>query len=86
MPGVRYEHVHQIKINPADAKTIGDFIAILEENLDMFKRWQAKGIRLDPHGTGSGYAIFYTYDEQVARDEGFKRIRTEAGNPLPGNR
>ncbi len=83
MPGIRYEHVHRIKVNTADARTIGDFIDILEEYLSLFKRWEERGVKLDPHGTGSGYAIFYTYDEQVAREEGFERFRTESGNPLP---
>ena len=83
MPGIRYEHVYQVRINTADAKSIGDFIRIMEENLQLFRRWEAKGVQLDPHGTGSGYAIFYTHDERVAREEGFERFRTESGNPLP---
>jgi hypothetical protein len=83
MPGVRYEHVHSFRFNTADAKTIDDFINILEENVLLLKRWERKGIKLDPHGTGTGYAIFYTYDQEVAREEGFDRIRTESGNPLP---
>jgi hypothetical protein len=83
MPGIRYEHVHQNRFTVTDAKNIGDFIHMLEENLNLFKRWQDKGIQVDPHGVGSSYAIFYTYDERVAREEGFDRIRTEAGNPLP---
>jgi len=83
MPGIRYEHVYNNKWNGAEAKSIDDFIRIFEEKLSLFKRWNEKGIKLDPHGVGSNYAIFYTYDEQVAREEGFERIRTEAGNPLP---
>lgn len=83
MSAVRYEHVHQNKFIATEAKSIGDFIRIIEENLRLFKRWEEKGIQLDPHGVGSSYAIFYTYDEQVAREEGFERFRTEAGNQLP---
>lgn len=83
MPVLRYEHVHQIKFTAVGARTIGDLIQTFEENLALFKRWDEKGIKLDPHGVGSSYAIFYTYDEQVAREEGFERIRTESGNPLP---
>jgi hypothetical protein len=83
MPVLRYEHVHQIKFTAVGARTIGDLIQNFEENLALFKRWEEKGINLDPHGVGSSYAIFYTYDEQVAREEGFERIRTESGNPLP---
>lgn len=83
MPGVRYEHVHQIKFTAVGARTIGDLIQNFEENLRLFKRWEEKGVQLDPHGVGSSYAIFFTYDEKVAREEGFERIRTEAGNPLP---
>ena len=83
MPGGRYEHVQQNKIITSEASTIGDIIKNVEENLIRFKRWEAKGIQLDPHGVGSSYAIFYTYDEQVAREEGFERFRTEAGNQLP---
>jgi hypothetical protein len=83
MPGVRYEHVHSFKLNTADAKSIEDLIKIFEENVLLLRRWQEKGIKLDPHGTGAGYAIFYTYDEQVAGEVHFERIRTESGNPLP---
>jgi hypothetical protein len=83
MAGIRYEHVHQYKVNAANAKSIGDFIRIFEEQLSLFKRWEAKGIKLDPHGVGSGYAIFFTHDAEIAREEGFERLRTEAGNPLP---
>lgn len=83
MPVLRYERVHQIKFTAVGARTIGDLIHNFEENLALFKRWEEKGIKLDPHGVGSSYAIFYTHDEQVAREEGFERIRTEAGNPLP---
>jgi hypothetical protein len=84
MSQVRYEHVHHNKFIVNEARTIDDFIEIFEQNLLLFKRWKEKGINLDPHGIGSSYAIFYTYDEQVAREEGFERIRTEAGNQLPG--
>jgi hypothetical protein len=83
MSGIRYEHVHHNKFIATKARTIGDFINIFEENLLLFKRWDEKGIKLDPHCVGSSYAIFYTYDEQVAREEGFERFRTEAGNQLP---
>lgn len=83
MSVVRYEHVHQYKIDASQAKSISDFIKLFEGNLALFKRWEAKGVQLDPHGTGSSYAIFYTYDEQVAREEGFERFRTESGNQLP---
>jgi len=83
MTTARYEHVYRFRINPQDAKTIEDFIAMLEEHVQLLKRWEQKGIKLDPHGTGTSYAIFYTCDEQVAHDEGFERFRTEAGNPLP---
>jgi hypothetical protein len=83
MSAVRYEHVHQNRFLASEAKSIDDFIRIFEENLRLFSRWKEKGIQLDPHGVGSSYAIFYTYDEQVAREEGFERIRTESGNPLP---
>jgi hypothetical protein len=83
MSGLRYEHVHPIKFTAVGARTIGDLIQNFEENLALFKRWDEKGIKLDPHGVGSSYAIFYTYNEQVAREEGFERIRTESGNPLP---
>lgn len=84
MPRVRYEHVHQIKFTAVGARNIGDLIRNFEESLLLFKQWEEKGIQLDPHGVGSNYAIFYTYDEEVARQEGFDRIRTESGNPLPG--
>lgn len=83
MPVMRYEHVHQIKFTAVGAGSIDDLIRNFEDNLQLFKRWQEKGIKLDPHGVGSSYAIFYTYDEQIAREEGFERIRTESGNPLP---
>lgn len=83
MSVLRYEHVHQNKLNTSSAKNIGDFIAIHEENLAKLRRWAERGVQLDPHGVGDGYAIFYTYDEEVAREEGFERIRTESGNPLP---
>jgi hypothetical protein len=83
MQRVRYEHVHQIRFTPIGARTIADLIGSLDESLQLFKRWEEKGIQLDPHGVGSNYAIFYTYDEEVARQEGFERIRTESGNPLP---
>jgi len=83
MGRIRYEHVHQNKFIATEAKSIGDFIRIYEENLTLFKRWEEKGVMLDPHGVGSNYAIFYTYDEEVAREEGFERFRTESGNPLP---
>ncbi|HBA88506.1 MAG TPA: hypothetical protein DCZ75_11160 [Geobacter sp.] len=83
MPSVRYEHVHQIKFTAVGARTIGDLIHDFEENLQLFKRWEEKGIKLDPHGVGSNYAIFYTDDEEIAKEEGFERIRTESGNPLP---
>jgi len=68
-----------------EAKCIADFIKIFEDNLHLLKRWQEKGIELDPHGVGSCYAIFYTYDPEVAHQEGFERLRTEAGNQLPIN-
>jgi len=83
MSEVRYEHVHLIKFDVSHARSIEDFIKIFEENLSIFKRWEQRGIKLDPHGIGSNYAIFYTYDETVAREEGFERFRTEAGNQLP---
>ena len=83
MSGTRYEHVQQLKVITADARTIEDFIRIFEDNLHLFRRWHEKGIKVDPHGGGIGYAIFYTYDEKVAREEGFERFRTEAGNMLP---
>lgn len=83
MPVVRYEHVHPIKFTAVGARTIGDLIRNMEENLQLLKRWEEKNIQLDPHGVGTSYAIFFTYDEEVAREEGFERIRTEAGNPLP---
>lgn len=83
MPRLRYEHVHQIKFTAVGARSIGELIRNFEENLQLFKRWEEKGIMLDPHGVGSNYAIFYTYDEEVAKEEGFERIRTESGNPLP---
>jgi|GEM_PF-1871695 len=83
MTAVRYEHVHLYKLDASQARTIGDFIKLFEANLALLKRWEEKGIQLDPHGVGSSYAIFFTYDEQVAREEGFERFRTEAGNPLP---
>jgi hypothetical protein len=79
----RYEHVHRNKFIATEARSIGDFIKIFEENLLLFKRWEEKGIKLDPHGIGSCYAIFFTYDENIAREEGFERYRTEAGNQLP---
>ncbi|QXE91946.1 hypothetical protein [Geomonas subterranea] len=83
MQRVRYEHVHQIRFTAVGAETIGDLIRTFEESLQLLKHWDEKGIQLDPHGVGSNYAIFYTYDEAVAREEGFERIRTESGNPLP---
>ena len=83
MPRIRYEHVHQIKFTAVGARTIDDLIHNFEDNLETFKRWKEKGIQLDPHGVGSNYAIFFTYDERIAQEEGFERIRTEAGNPLP---
>lgn len=83
MQRMRYEHVHQIKFTAVGAQTIGDLIRNFEENLQLFKRWEEKGIQLDPHGVGSNYAIFFTYDEKVAQEENFERIRTESGNPLP---
>lgn len=83
MSRIRYEHVHPNKLDTSGARTIADFIRIHEDDLLRLKRWEAKGIQLDPHGVGNGYAIFYTYDEPVAREEGFERIRTESGNPLP---
>lgn len=83
MQRMRYEHVHQIKFTAVGARTIGDLIRNFEENLQLFKRWEDKGIQLDPHGVGSNYAIFFTYDEKVAQEENFERIRTESGNPLP---
>lgn len=83
MPGVRYEHVHHFKFEATHARSIEDFIRMFEENLEVLKRWKEKGVKLDPHGAGSSYAIFYTNDEKVAREEGFERFRTEAGNPLP---
>ncbi|WP_136513338.1 hypothetical protein [Geomonas edaphica] len=83
MQRMRYEHVHQIKFTAVGARTIGDLICNFEENLQLFKRWEEKGIQLDPHGVGSNYAIFFTYDEKVAQEENFERIRTESGNPLP---
>ena len=83
MSAVRYEHVHNNRFMDTEAKEIGDFIRLFEENLRLFKRWEEKGIKLDPHGVGSCYAIFYTYDEKVAREEGFERMRTESGNQLP---
>lgn len=83
MQRMRYEHVHQIKFTAVGARTIGDLIRNFEENLQLFRRWEEKGIQLDPHGVGSNYAIFFTYDEKVAQEENFKRIRTESGNPLP---
>ncbi|HEY5513357.1 MAG TPA: hypothetical protein VIK40_06920 [Geomonas sp.] len=83
MSEVRYEHVHQNKFIATQARSIGDFIKIFEENLTLLKRWEGKGIQLDPHGVGSCYAIFYTYDEKIAQEEGFERFRTEAGNQLP---
>ncbi|TSK07884.1 MAG: hypothetical protein FPO08_00810 [Geobacter sp.] len=83
MQRIRYEHVHQIKFTAVGARTIGDLIRNFEENLQLFKRWEEKGIQLDPHGVGSNYAIFFTYDEKVAQEENFERIRTESGNPLP---
>lgn len=83
MQRIRYEHVHQIRFTAVGAKSIGDLIGTFEESLQLLKRWDEKGIQLDPHGVGSNYAIFYTYDEEVAKQEGFERIRTESGNPLP---
>lgn len=83
MARTRYEQVYHNKFIALDAKNIADLVGILEEKLALFKRWEEKGIQLDPHGSGSSYAIFYTYDEQVAREEGFDRLRTESGNPLP---
>lgn len=83
MSRIRYEHVHPNKLNTSSAKTISDFIKIHEEYLEKLKRWEAQGIQLDPYGVGNGYAIFYTYDENIALEEGFERIRTESGNTLP---
>lgn len=83
MSVIRYEHVHQNKLNTSGAKTIADFIKIHEDNVEKLRRWESKGIELDPYGVGNSYAIFYTYDEEVAREEGFERIRTESGNILP---
>jgi hypothetical protein len=83
MSEVRYEHLHHIKFDASHARSIEDFIKMFEENLLLFKRWEEKGIKLEPHGVGSSYAIFYTFDEEVARAEGFERFRTEAGNQLP---
>lgn len=83
MQRIRYEHVHQIKFTAVGARTIDDLIRNFEENLELFRRWEERGIQLDPHGVGSNYAIFFTYDEKVAQEEGFERIRTESGNPLP---
>ena len=83
MSEIRYEHVHQSKFIASNAKSIRDFISVYEENLQMFKRWEEKGIKLDPHCVGSSYAIFFTYDEKVAKEEGFERYRTEAGNQIP---
>ena len=83
MSEVRYEHVHHIKFDASHARSIEDFIRIFDDNLALFRRWKEKGIKLDPHGGGSSYAIFYTFDENVAREEGFERFRTEAGNQLP---
>ena len=83
MSEIRYEHVHHNKFDATQARSIGDFIKVFEENLSLFRRWEEKGIKLDPHGVGSCYAIFYTYDENIAREEGFERFRTEAGNQLP---
>ena len=83
MSEVRYEHVHHIKFDASHARSIEDFIKIFEDSLSLFKRWEERGIKLDPHGVGSSYAIFYTYEEQVAREEGFERFRTESGNQLP---
>jgi len=83
MPGIRYEHVHQNKLDTTIARTIADFIKIHEDNVLLLKRWEARGVQLDPHGVGNSYAIFYTYDEQTALEEGFERIRTESGHSLP---
>lgn len=83
MSEVRYEHVHHFKFDASHARSIDDFIKVFEENLSLFRRWEEKGIKLDPHGVGSNYAIFYTFDEGVARSEGFERFRTESGNQLP---
>jgi hypothetical protein len=83
MAKTRYEKVYHNRFIAQDAKSIGDMVRILEEKLALFRRWEEKGIELDPYSSGTTYAIFYTYDEQVAREEGFDRLRTESGNPLP---
>jgi hypothetical protein len=83
MSEIRYEHVHHNKFDTSQARSIADFIKIFEDNLALLRRWEQMGIKLDPHGIGNGYAIFYTYDENIAREEGFERFRTEAGNQLP---
>ena len=83
MSQIKFEHVHHSRFVPPEARNIGDFIKIFEEYLAMLKRWEQEGIQLDPHGLGSCYAIFYTYDEEVAKKEGFERIVTMAGHDVP---
>lgn len=72
---VRYEFVQDKKFLVTEAKSIGDYIRVLEENLRRFERWQEKGIKLDRHLGGGCCSVFYTYNEQVAREEGFSPLR-----------
>jgi hypothetical protein len=72
----RYETIVRNKFIAIEATTFDEFVADVEEHLDMLKRWREQGVQLDPDGVEDDYAVFYTEDREVARKLEFEMEST----------
>jgi hypothetical protein len=69
----RFSTIWRNKFITTDAKTIDDFIDTYEAFAEMFIEWKELGVKLDPEGgTEDDYAMFYTCDEEVAKELEFE--------------
>jgi len=69
----RYTVVVSNKWITSDCSDIDDFIAAYIAMADQMHHWKELGIELDDHSNiQDDKAEFYTYDEEVAEQEGFE--------------
>jgi len=70
----KFGYSFRLKWITADAQSIDDFINTYENLAEMMRRWKEKGIKIDSDIDvilGDDYTWFCTYDENVAKEEGF---------------
>jgi len=74
----QYVYLWRNKWITSGARSIDDFISVYEQLLNKLKRWKVQGIKLQiDTGIRDDYAEFYTFNEEVAKKEGFRKCDPE---------